>query len=234
MVSLKNVSIQAGNFSLHNVSFEIPTNSYCCMMGRTGSGKTTIMETICGLRPVANGRVVVGGIDVTDFKPAARGIGFVPQDGALFSTLTVREHLSFALDVRKHDKRKIKERVTTLAHLLGISHLLGRRPEGLSGGERQCVALGRALSFQPSALCLDEPLSSLDDETREGMFRLLRKIRRETPVTVLHITHSFEESKRLADYHLYLKDGIVRAIERDELNQIERDLKAFQPKEASI
>jgi ABC-type sugar transport system ATPase subunit len=217
--------MEAGSFILEDISFKIPTNSYCCMMGKTGSGKTTIMETICGLRPVKSGRITICGTDVTGFKPAARGIGFVPQDGALFSTLTVHEHLSFALTIRRQNKRKIEERVDTLATLLGISHLLERRPAGLSGGERQCVALGRALSFQPSALCLDEPLSSLDDETREGMFRLLTRVRKETQVTVLHITHSFEESKRLADYHLYLKDGKVRVIDKEELNLIQQNMR---------
>jgi len=225
MVSLENVSAGSGAFLLQDISVEIPSETYCCLMGRTGSGKTTIIETICGLRPVKKGTIAIDGVDVTGFKPAARGIGFVPQDGALFSTMTVRQQLAFALTIRKYDRRKIEQRVSTLAEMLGISNLLERHPEGLSGGERQCVALGRALSFQPSVLCLDEPLSSLDDQTREIMIKLLRTIRQETKVTVLHITHSFDEAKRLGDRFLYLREGDVQVIDKYELELIQRQMR---------
>lgn len=222
MVSLKNVSAGAGKFLLQGISFDIPSESYCCLMGRTGSGKTTIMESICGLRPIKEGTITIDGVDVTEFKPGARGIGFVPQDGALFSTMTVGQQLAFALMIRKYDKELIEERVNTLSELLGISHLLERAPQGLSGGERQCVALGRALSFRPSVLCLDEPLSSLDDQTREIMISLLKTIRQETKVTVLHITHSFEEAKRLGDCYMYLKEGGVQVIDKLQLELIQQ------------
>jgi ABC-type sugar transport system ATPase subunit len=224
VVSLKGVSAEAGEFQLRDISFDIPSENYCCLMGRTGSGKTTIMETICGLRQIKSGSISIGGVDVTGFRPAARGIGFVPQDGALFSTMTVFEQLAFALRIRKQNRSEIDKRVRSLARLLGISHLLDRSSDGLSGGERQCVALGRALSFYPSVLCLDEPLSSLDDETREGMIHLLRTIRREARVTVLHITHSFAEARRLADCFLYLDKGSTRSVDEVELGLIQESL----------
>src|SRR5215203_3589521 len=118
-------------------------------MGRTGCGKTTLLEAICGLKPVRAGRVLLLGRDVTDLPPADRGVGYVPQDLALFPTMTVREHLGFALEVRRWDMTAAARRVEELTALLGIGHLLERKPPGLSGGEAQRVALGRALSFRP-------------------------------------------------------------------------------------
>ncbi|MEC8934436.1 MAG: ABC transporter ATP-binding protein, partial [Planctomycetota bacterium] len=168
MISVKNLSLSVGEFSLENVSFEVPSRSYCALMGKTGCGKTTILEAICGLRKVNSGNVILMSQDVTALPPAERGIGFVPQDGALFSTMTVEKNLGFSLQVRGRPRAVIDERVQELAQLLGIAELLQRRVQGLSGGEKQRVALGRALAFEPGILCLDEPLSALDDDTKTG------------------------------------------------------------------
>ena len=178
-------------------------------MGRTGSGKTTLLEGICGLRPVQSGTIRIGSVDVTRLPPGQRGIGFVPQDGALFDSLTVRQQLSFALDLRAWSAERQATRVQTLAAWLGLSPLLDRYPQGLSGGERQRVALGRALSFQPTVLCLDEPLSALDDDTRLEVCAILKEIRDRTGITLLHITHNRFEADRLADRILFLRDGHI-------------------------
>ena len=170
MIELQNITIHQGEFSLKNVSLEIPTGSYVVLMGRSGSGKTTILECICGLRRVNSGRIVLAENDVTSLQPGDRGIGFVPQDGALFPTMTVRKNISFAMDLRKWPQDRIVERVNELAQWLGITHLLDRRPLKLSGGETQRVAVGRALAVSPSTLCLDEPLSALDDQSRQEMY----------------------------------------------------------------
>ena len=143
MISLSDVTLSQGGFALRGVSLEIPTGQYGVLMGRTGSGKTTLLEAICGLRPLTAGRIRLLGRDVTQLKPAARGVGYVPQDGSLFSRLTVREHLAFALVIRRWSRAAIERRVEELAQLLGIEPLLDRRPSGLSGGEIQRVALGR-------------------------------------------------------------------------------------------
>ncbi len=209
MIQVSNLSMRVGEFSLKNISFEIPSGEYAFIMGKTGCGKTTILETICGLKPVTGGSIFLMGRDVTRLKPAARGIGFVPQDAALFSTMTVREQLGFALAIRKRSQSFIDKRVEELANWLGIAHLLDRHPYGLSGGETQRVALGRALSVKPNVLCLDEPLSALDDETRDEMCELLIKIKEETQVTTLHISHNRHETERLADRILYLEDGVI-------------------------
>ena len=158
MIRVENLRVQAGTFSLDSISFEVATGQYAVLMGRTGAGKTTLMESICGLRRVACGRIWLLDRDVTRLKPAERGIGFVPQDGALFETMAVHQQLGFALTVRRRTRREIDRRVGELADLLGIKHLLCRKSAGLSGGERQRVALGRALAAHPGVLCLDEPL----------------------------------------------------------------------------
>ena len=212
MIAVKNLSLEVGEFALADVSFEIPTRAYCALMGKTGCGKTTVLEAICGLRGVNSGSIRLMSREVIDLPPAARGIGFVPQDGALFSTMTVKENLGFSLDVRGRSKADVAVRVEKLAELLGIPGLLKRRVQGLSGGEKQRVALGRALAFEPDVLCLDEPLSALDDETKEGLIDLLGKVREETGVTTLHITHSLQEARSLCDMFLVMEDGQVREL----------------------
>ncbi|HIL68846.1 MAG TPA: ATP-binding cassette domain-containing protein, partial [Verrucomicrobia bacterium] len=101
MIRLVEISIKQGEFSIDNISFEVSTGKYAVLMGKTGSGKTTILEVICGLRNPDSGKIYLGRSDISGTKPAERGIGYVPQDGALFPTMTVREHLAFALKLRK-------------------------------------------------------------------------------------------------------------------------------------
>ena len=209
MIEVSGLSISASMFSLANVSFIVPTGQYTVLMGRTGCGKTTLLEAICGLRAVRSGQIKLLGRDVTHLSPGERGIGYVPQDQALFSTMTVRQHLSFALEIRHTRASAIEARVSDISDLLGIGHLLARRPAGLSGGEAQRVALGRALSFHPDVLLLDEPLSALDEQTREEMYDLLKNIRQRTGVTTLHVTHHQGEAERLADQVLVLEKGCV-------------------------
>ncbi|NOZ39568.1 MAG: ABC transporter ATP-binding protein [Planctomycetes bacterium] len=184
-------------------------------MGKTGSGKTTILEAIAGLRRVTQGSIRIDDRDVTDFPPAHRGIGYVPQDGALFNHMSVFENLAFGLHVRRVAREQRKERVLDLATLLEIRHLLARSPVHLSGGEKQRVALGRALAFSPTTLLLDEPLAALDDETREHMIGLIEGIRREMPVTVLHVTHSLAEAKQLADQIYVIEKNLPKDAESD-------------------
>ena len=214
MIELRDVAIRAGDFQLSNLAFRIEAGQYAILMGRTGRGKTTILESICGLRKVASGKIFVQGTDVTDWSPADREIGYVPQDLALFPTMSVADHLRFALHIRKASKTQIESRVTELAEMLAITHLLDRKIDKLSGGESQRVALGRALSFRPAVLLLDEPLSALDESTRNEMHSLLQTIQATTGVTTLHVTHSESEATVLADCRYEMIDGKVVAMNR--------------------
>ena len=209
MIAIEKMSVESGDFSLSDVSLTIPAGSYGVLMGRTGSGKTTILECILGLRRITSGTIRLADEDVTHLNPAMRGVGYVPQDRALFSKMTVRDHLAFALQIRQAPTAQMNDRVRDLATLLSITHLLDRIPLGLSGGEQQRVALGRALSFRPRVLCLDEPLSALDSETRKQMCELLEDISRKEQVTTLHVTHNLDEARHLADCLFEVVDGKI-------------------------
>ena len=209
MITLKNISIRQGGFELSGVNLTVAAGEYGVLMGRSGCGKTTILEAICGLRSIESGSICLGDEEVSGLPPAERGVGYVPQDRALFPTMIVREQLAFALVLRKQPQTQIAARVNELAKLLGIIHILDRAPDKLSGGEAQRVALGRALAHRPAVLCLDEPLSALDEELHEEMCSLLEHIHRETGVTILHITHSPSEARRLAGCHFQMENGKV-------------------------
>lgn len=209
MIQVEDLTVKAGHFVLRNISFEIPSGHYGVLMGKTGSGKTTLLEAICGLKEVISGSIVLHGRDVTRSSAGDRGIGFVPQEATLFSTMSVRGHLAFGPKTRRWARAEIENRVEELARRLSITHLLDRKPRGLSGGERQRVALGRALSIRPGVLCLDEPLSALDEETHRDMLQLLAEVVKENHITVLHITHSRTEAGKIADRLLRLENGKV-------------------------
>jgi molybdate/tungstate transport system ATP-binding protein len=210
MIRVEQLAMCAGAFTLNNISFDIGAGEYVVLMGRTGSGKTTLLETICGLRKAAAGRINIDGRDATGLAPSQRGVSYVPQDRALFLTMTVRENLGFGLRVRRIDTALLRKRTEEIAELLGLAALLERRPLTLSGGEAQRVALGRALAIKPRVLCLDEPLSALDDDTRAEMHALLRSVHQQTQATILHVTHHVGDAQKLATRLLVLKDGAVR------------------------
>lgn len=212
MIAIQNMSAESGEFRLTDISFTIPEGQYGVLMGRTGCGKTTLLECILGLRRVTAGCIRLADEDVTRLNPAMRGVGYVPQDRALFSKMTVREHLAFALLIRKAARAETADRVDELATSLGVEHLLDRTPQGLSGGEQQRVALGRALSFRPRVLCLDEPLSALDSETRRQMCELLQDVSRSEQVTTLHVTHNLDEARSLADCLFEIVDGKIEPV----------------------
>ena len=209
MIKLDAIKLKQGEFALENLTLEVPGGAYAALMGKSGCGKTTVLEIICGLRPVLAGKVYLGDRDVTHLKPAERGIGYVPQDRALFPTMKVRHQLAFSLQLRRRPVEEVAERVDELAQWLEIDHILDRMPDKLSGGESQRVALGRALASKPQLLCLDEPLSALDETLHDDMCSLLSKIHQEAAITILHVTHSRREAERLADQLWRFQDGQV-------------------------
>jgi ABC-type sugar transport system ATPase subunit len=209
MIALDQAVIPLGERRLGPLSLSVPEGAYAVLMGATGSGKTSILESLLGLRPLLAGRATVGGRDVTRERPGNRGIGYVPQDGALFPTMNVAEHLAFAPRLRRWRHAEIVARVDELATELELGPLLERLPQGLSGGERQRVALGRALACRPAALCLDEPLAALDEGAQERLRELLASLHARARLTVLHVTHSRAEAERLGTLRLRLEAGVI-------------------------
>lgn len=210
MIQLHDVTVAAGTFRMSGLNLQLSRGEHVVLMGRTGRGKTTILEAICGLRAITAGRILLGEVDVTTWDPADRRIGYLPQDLALFPTLNVYEHFAFALTLQKKPREVVQARVAELAELLGVTALLSRRVQGLSGGESQRVALGRALAAEPPVLLLDEPLSALDDTTRVEIRALLKQVQQKTGVTILHVTHNRLDAEALANRILVLDEGRIR------------------------
>jgi ABC-type sugar transport system ATPase subunit len=199
---LQAVSVQQAGFVLSNVSFTVEAGQYAALVGPTGCGKTTLLEVITGLRRPASGQVLLRGVDVTSWLPAERRLGYVPQDAAVFPAMTVAQNIGFSL---KGDSTK---RVQDLAEALNLTAILHRKAVNLSGGEAQRVALARALAPKPDILLLDEPMSAVDDETKQTMRKVLQA--QHGPTTVLHVTHQLDELETLADVVLELRGGVVK------------------------
>ncbi len=206
------LSVSAGDFTLSNISLEIPPSRCAVLMGRSGSGKTTLMEALCGLRKITSGHILLENRNITTLRPGERAIGLVPQDTVLFPHLSVREHLAFGPELAGWNRHDITTRIHTLADALDITPLLDRKPRGLSGGEAKRVSLGRALAARPALLCLDEALTGLDTQTRHNIMHLIQRIIREENLTTLHITHHQDEADILADRCYTLHDGAVTMI----------------------
>ena len=214
MIEAKELLLQAGELRFAGQSWCIPAGAYAVLMGSTGCGKTTLLETLIGLRKPASGSILLHGLDVTGLDPALRNIGYVPQDGALFETMSVEEQLGFALTVRGVPRDARRARVRELAAWIGVESQLERRTRGLSGGERQRVALGRALAAKPKLLILDEPLSAVDQDTRSSMYELLERVHAELKMTVLHVTHFMEEAQRLGTHFLRMDGAGISQVPR--------------------
>lgn len=214
MIQLEDITWSLGNRAvLQKVSASIHADSYAMLMGPTGVGKTSLLEIICGLRTPSSGRVWLDGKDVTRLEPRLRGVGYVPQDLALFPRLSVRRQIAFAPRLSGLTSAEVDAQVFRLAGQLGITALLDRQVEGLSGGEKQRVALARALAARPRVLLLDEPLSALDEITRAEAVALLQTIQKEHSLTVLHVTHSSSEADVLGQQHLRLVNGRLESSE---------------------
>jgi ABC-type sugar transport system ATPase subunit len=206
-VQLRGASLSAGSFNLGPIDLDIGKGEYFVLMGPTGSGKSLMIKSICGLVRLRAGQVLLEGRDVTDLPARKRRIGYVPQDSGLFPHLSVERNIAFPLKLADRRSAPRKKQILPVAASLGIEYLLGRRTPTLSGGERQKVALARALVARPKLLVLDEPVSALDEPTRRETCELLLRIQREYKLTTLHICHSRTEAQQVADRVGVLSEG---------------------------
>lgn len=212
MIRTDQIVFRIGAFQLRRLSIEIAARQYFVLLGPPGSGKTIFLECLCGLKTVDSGRIYIDRRDVTELEPRARGIGYVPQDYALFPHLSVERNIGFGLCVHGYRHKDVAARVTEVADLLGIRHLRSRRVQGLSGGEKQRVALARALVLQPKVLLLDEPVSALDEVTRQDVCAQLFRIQRRFGLTTIHVSHNLEEAFSVADRAAVLHNGVLRQV----------------------
>ena len=206
-LSISGLSVQAGSFTLGPVSLDIPPDRVLVVLGPSGAGKTMLLETIAGLRPQQAGQISLAGTDITSLPPERRRIGLVFQDAALFPHLTVKDNVRFGPRARRATSPDGSD---GLLRQLGIAHLANRSPRSLSGGERQRVALARALAIQPGLLLLDEPLSALDQPTREEMRSLLQQLLTELEIPAAHVTHDRDEALSIGDDLAVIVGGQLR------------------------
>jgi molybdopterin-binding protein len=201
MIELTRLSARPGGgaFELKEITFTLGQGSYGVVIGPAGAGKTTLLETVAGLVRATSGTILLGGEDVTRHPPELRRVGMVYQHAYLFPHLSVAENIGYgAVSTSVADEMTAR---------FGVGALVGRRVDALSGGERQLVALARALSGRPEIVLLDEPFASLDNRTRSAARRALRTLHMERRFTVLHVTHDFTEAGLLGERMMLLDHG---------------------------
>ncbi|ASJ14712.1 tungstate ABC transporter ATP-binding protein WtpC [Thermococcus radiotolerans] len=207
MLEVKSVSKDWKEFRLREISFDVSEGEHFIILGPSGAGKTVLLEIIAGIIEPDAGRVLLNGEDITHWPPEMRGLAYIPQNYALFPHMSVFDNIAFGLKLRRVPRAEIERKVKEIAGVLGIAHLLHRKPKTLSGGESQRVAIARALVVEPELLLMDEPFANLDVQTRAKLLGEMKHWKRELGFTALHVTHSFEEAVSLGDRVGVMLDG---------------------------
>jgi len=202
MLECSGVNASVGSFRLHDITLAVPDGGHAVLTGPTASGKTTLLELIAGAIAPTSGDVLVNGVQVATLPPESRGVGLVPQHGYLFPHLDVRRNIAYGV--------RNAQVINDVARRFGVDDLLDRSVVSLSGGERQLVALCRAIAAQPTVLLLDEPLSALDGQRREQALRAFTDLQSERAICVLHVTHE-ESDTKFATVRFEIHDGCVTA-----------------------
>ncbi|QQP90658.1 ABC transporter ATP-binding protein [Skermanella sp. TT6] len=195
--------------AVDDVSLSIPQGHLVALLGPSGCGKTTTLRMIGGFVGVTQGRIFVGGRDVTALPPARRNMGFGFQNYALFPHMTVAQNVGFGLEMRKVPKVEAALRVRTALDRVRLGHLADRLPKQLSGGQQQRVSLARALVIEPDVLLLDEPLSNLDAQLRQEMKIEIRELQRSLGITTVFVTHDQDEALSVADRVVVMRQGRI-------------------------
>jgi ABC-type Fe3+/spermidine/putrescine transport system ATPase subunit len=198
--------------ALHGLDLSVPEGEFCTLLGPSGSGKTTLLRILAGLLQPTEGRVHIGGIDVTDLPVQRRNIGFVFQHYALFPHLNVEDNIAFPLRVRGMNRTTRSQKVAEVLSLVALVGMEKRYPGQLSGGQQQRVAIARALVFGPKVLLLDEPLGALDRRLRQQLGADLRRIQEEAATTAIYVTHDQEEAFLLSDTVVVMNHGRIHQV----------------------
>lgn len=198
-LEITGLTLRAGSFAVRDVSFTVGEGEYFVLMGMTGSGKSLLLKALCGLAQISGGRVRLHSRDITSLEARFRNIGYVPQDGGLFPHLDVLRNITFPLTVAGMRPAAARWAVEEIVTSLALEKLLARSVAYLSGGERQKVALARALARRPELLVLDEPVCALDEPTRRDTCRELRRVQKEFGVATVHVCHSRDEAALVSD-----------------------------------
>jgi len=199
-IRVENLRKDFGEFlAVRGSTFTVPDGDFFCLLGPSGCGKTTTLRMIAGLELPTSGRILLGGEDVTFKQASQRDIAFVFQLFALYPHMNVRANISYPLKSQGTPREEVRQRVEEAARILRITHLLDRSVSGLSSGDRQRVALGRAIVRKPLAFMLDEPLGALDAEFRELMCGELRALHDRLKATTVYVTHDQLEAMSMAD-----------------------------------
>jgi multiple sugar transport system ATP-binding protein len=202
--------------AVNDVDLSIAEGEFMVLVGPSGCGKSTLLRMIAGLEGVSAGKISIGKRDVTELAPRSRDIAMVFQNYALYPHMRVWDNLAFALRLRRTPKAAMRERVGSVAGVLGLSDLVDRKPGALSGGQRQRVAIGRAMVREPQAYLMDEPLSNLDAKLRVGMRAELARLHDRLGVTTVYVTHDQVEAMTLGDRVAVLRDGTIQQCDTPE------------------
>ena len=198
-----------GYEAIHDFSLEIKEGEFLILVGPSGCGKSTLLRMIAGLEDISSGELWVDG-EIENYKePRERNLAMVFQNYALYPNMSVYDNIAFSLSVRKVDKKEIKKKVYDTAKMLGIEHLLDRRPGELSGGQKQRVGIARALASNPKVLLCDEATSALDPQTTKSILNLLRDINQRLNLTIVMITHQMEVVKEICDRVAVIENGSI-------------------------
>ncbi|MDE2198658.1 MAG: ABC transporter ATP-binding protein [Rhodospirillales bacterium] len=200
--------------ALERVELRVADGEFLALLGPSGCGKTTLLRVIAGLESQSEGRVLIGGRDVSRLPPRARGLAMVFQNYAVFPHMTVRDNVAFGLRMAGAEAARTDRQVRRASELLHIEPYLDRYPSQLSGGQRQRVAVARALAVEPSVLLMDEPLSNLDALLRLEMRAELKSVLRAAGTTTIYVTHDQTEAMGLADRIAVLQDGRIQQLDR--------------------
>jgi multiple sugar transport system ATP-binding protein len=210
-IKIENVTKRFGNLvAVNNVSLTVMDQEFVVLLGPSGCGKTTLLRTVAGLGMADEGRISIGGRDITYLPPRQRKIAMVFQSYAIFPHMKVYDNIAFGLKMNKIDKKETERRVLEAAELLHIEELLDRRPGNLSGGQRQRVAVARAIAMHGEVLLMDEPLSNLDALLRLEMRAELKRLLREIEATAIYVTHDQIEALSMGDRIAVMKDGVIQ------------------------